>query len=156
MKFDLSAQTPALPHSLDRGTLLVLAALFLVSILAHRLWRGKIRAEDEREALRKDLAFSQGRYRAAFRALDAPIAFADRATGLVMEVTPGWNRVGLPEAGKPIWHQAPEAESAWRSIPGPSPEGLVPAPLTFTLGSQNLRVTPLSGESLGVVLLERA
>lgn len=156
MKFDLAAQTPALPHALDRGTLLVLGALFLVSILAHRLWRGKIRAEDEREALRRDLAFSQGRYRAAFRALGAPVAFADRATGLVMEITPGWSGAGLPEAGKPIWHQTPEAEVAWRAIPAPGPDGSVSAPLTLTLGSLALRVTPLSGESLGVVLLERA
>jgi len=154
MNFDLLVQAPPLPHASDRGTLLVVAALFLVSILAHRLWRGKIRAEDEREALKRDQAFSQGRYRAAFRALQAPAAFADRATGLVMEVTPGWRRAGLPEAGKPIWSQVPPLENEWRNIPSPSADGEVPGLLTLSAGTRTLVATPLSGESLGVILLE--
>lgn len=154
MNFDLLVQAPPLPQASDRGTLLIVAALLFVSILAHRLWRGKIRAEDEREALRKDLAFSQGRYRAAFRALQSPAAFADRATGLVMEVTPGWSQAGLPEAGQPIWSQAPPLENEWRNIPSPGADGQVPGAMTLSAGTRTLVATPLSGESLGVVLLE--
>ena len=154
MKFDLLGQAPALPHSPDRGSLLLIAVLFFVSVLAHRLWRGKIRAEDEREALRRDLAFSQGRYRAGFRTLAAPVAFADRGTGLVMETTPGWERAGLPAAGQSIWAQAPEFESVWRSIPGPGEDGQAAEPRALPLGERMLQAIPLSGESLGIILLE--
>lgn len=154
MNFDILLQAESLSPAPDRGTLVLVAALFFVSILAHRLWRGKIRAEDEREALKKDLAFSQGRYRAAFRALQSPVAFADRATGLVMEVTPGWSQAGLPEAGKPIWSQVPQLEPEWRGIPSPDADGQVAGLLTLSAGTQTLLATPLPGESLGVVLLE--
>lgn len=153
MSFVLLLQAPI--QVADRGTLVVVAALFLVSILAHRLWRGKIRAEDEREALRKDAAFSQGRYRAGFRALAAPVAFADRATGLVIEVTPGWSLAGLPEAGKPLWAELPALEAAWRAIPAPLADGRAAEPVDLELPGHPLRATPLAGDSLGVVLLER-
>lgn len=155
MNFSIPGQVPALPHSPDRGTMLLIAALFFVSVLAHRLWRGKIKAEDEREALRQDLAFSQGRYRAGFRSLGSSVAFADRSTGLVMEVSPGWRQAGLPEAGKPVWSQVPELEAFWRSIPPPGEDGQAAAPQTFSQAALTLLATPLSGESLGVVLLER-
>lgn len=150
----VQSSTPALPHATDRGTLLVVAALFLVSILAHRLWRGKIRAEDEREALRKDLAFSQGRYRAGFRASRHPSAFADRATGLVIEATSGWTEAGLAPAGKPVWQGDPGLEAAWRQIPAPGSEGQPAPPTTLEASGRTLLATPLGGDSLGVVLLE--
>lgn len=154
MKFNVLAQAPSLPYAPDRGTLVVLAALFFTSILAHRLWRGKIRAEDEREALRRDLAFSQGRYRAGFKALVSPIAFADRSTGLVMEVTPGWLQAGLPEAGKTLWSQASDLEALWRDIPAPSEDGRPAEVRSLALGAHTLVATPLAGDSLGVILLE--
>lgn len=147
--------TPALPHASDRGTLLVVGALFFVSILAHRLWRGKIRAEDECEALKKDQAFSQGRYRAGFRGMAGAAAFVDRATGLVIEGTPGWRDAGLPEAGKALWQDDAAAEAAWKAIPAPAADGTPAAPTEVSLGGQSLRALPLGGDSLGVVLVER-
>ncbi len=155
MSFVLMTQSAGLGASPDRGTLALVAALFLVSILAHRLWRGKIRAEDEVLALRKDQAFSQGRYRAGFRALGLPAAFADRATGLVMEATPGWVEAGLLETGQPVWSREPAAEAVWREIPPPSEDGRPAPSRLLQFQGQALRATPLGGESLGVVLLER-
>jgi hypothetical protein len=134
--------------------MLLIAALFFVSILAHRLWRGKIRAEDEREALRRDLAFSQGRYRAGFKALASPVAFADRGTGLLVEVSPGWVDAGLPEAGKAVWSQVPEFEAVWRAIPPPAEDGRPAETRSLAWGTRSLQASPLSGDSLGVVLLE--
>jgi hypothetical protein len=147
------AQLPPWPHKVDGGVVLLVAALFLASILAHRYWRAKIRLEDELEA--KDLEARRGfeRYRSAFRGLAAPAAFADRATGLVMEATPGWAAKGLPAPGEAIFREDPALEEAWRGIPAPGPDHVPAAPRTLTLMGRDFTATCLGGASLGVVLV---
>ena len=73
-------QVPSLSRTPDTGLLVILAALFFTAILAHRLWRGKIRAEDELTAFQKDLAFSMGRYRVGFRKLQSIAAVKNNLT----------------------------------------------------------------------------
>ena len=144
---------PPWPHHLDGGVLLLVAALFLAAVLAHRYWRAKIRLEDELVAREADLVRAHDRYRTAFRALPAPAAFVDRGTGLVMEATPGWLQAGLPEPGEPVFLEDPELETAWRAIPPPDPGHRPAAPVALRLRAQACTATPLAGPSLGVVLV---
>ena len=146
--------TPQFPRTMDAGVLVILAALFFTAILALRLWRGKIRAEDELVAFQKDSAFSTGRYRAGFRKLRALVAFVDRATGLVVEPTPGWLAAGLAEGGRKIWGDDAAAESAWRSIPPPDAKNQVGDPVRFILAGRSFLAEPLEGENLGIVLVQ--
>lgn len=140
-------------HRVDGGVLLLVTGLFLAAVLAHRYWRAKIRLEDELEARDLDARRAFERYRTAFRALPGPAAFADRATGLVMEATPGWLRDGLPGPGDPVWGTDPELETAWRALPPPGPDH-APAPdADLALAGRGFRATFLAGPSLGVVLL---
>ena len=145
---------PQLSGTMDNGLLVLIVTLFGVSILAHRLWRGKIRAEDELTAFQKDLAFSQGRYRVGWRKLNAVAAFADRVTGLVVEPTPGWTAAGLPEGGRKIWGEDTAAESAWRAIPGPDAENRVGPAIRFDLTGRSFLAEPMDGENLGIVLVQ--
>lgn len=147
-------QIPSLSRPVDTGFLIVLGALVFTAILAHRLWRGKIRAEDELTAFQKDAAFSMGRYRAGFRKLRSAAAFIDRATGLVVECSPGWLSAGLAEAGRKVWGEDSAAESAWVSIPPPDAEGRVGEAVRFVLGGRSFLAEPLEGESLGIVLVQ--
>lgn len=147
-------QVPALSRTPDTGFLVVVAALFFTAILAHRLWRGKIRAEDELMAFQKDAAFSMGRYRAGFRKLRAVAAFADRATGLVVEPTPGWLAAGLAEGGRKIWGEDGIAEGVWKSIPAPDAENRVGGPVGFAMAGRSFIAEPLEGENLGIVLVQ--
>jgi len=144
---------PPWPHHLDGGVLLLVAALFLATVLAHRYWRAKIRLEDELEARERDLVRAQDRYRTAFRALPAAAAFVDRGTGLVMEATPGWIEGGLPEPGEPVYGTDPELEKAWRAIPPPDPGHRPAAPVALWLHERSFTAVPLAGPSLGVVLV---
>jgi hypothetical protein len=134
--------------------LVILAALFFTAIMAHRLWRGKIKAEDELTAFQKDSAFSLGRYRAGFRKLQSVAAFADRGTGLVVEPTPGWLTAGLAEGGRKVWGEDSAAESLWKSIPPPNAENRVGEPIRFTLAGRTFQAEPLEGENLGIVLVQ--
>ena len=147
-------QVPALSRTTDTGLLVILAALFFTAILAHRLWRGKIRAEDELMAFRKDSGFSMGRYRAGFRSLQSVAAFADRATGLVVEPTPGWLTAGLAEGGRKVWGEDATAESVWKSIPAPDAGNHVGGPVAFVMAGRSFRAEPLDGENLGIVLVQ--
>ena len=140
----------------DGGLLLILAGLFFASILAHRYWRAKIRLEDELEALKRDLGFTQSRYREAWRRFGAVAAFADRGNGLVIEVTPGWASAGLPGAGSRIYAGDAALEAAWKALPPPDPEGHAGGPVDLKLGVRTFTATPLEGASLGIVLLEPA
>ena len=144
------------PYRVDRGVLLLVAALFLASILAHRYWRAVIRLEDEGEARRLDAERSLERYRTAFRALPYPAAFVDRATGLVMEAAPGWVKEGLPGAGVEVFAGDPELEAVWRSIPPPDAQHRAAAPLEVALRGRAFRAEPLGGASLGTVLVVSA
>ena len=144
---------PAWPHRVDGGVLLLLAALFLASVLAHRYWRAKIRLEDEVEAQGREALRSFERYRAAFRAMPFPAAFADRATGLVMEATPGWDAEGLPETGDRLYAGDAALEAAWNAIPPPSEDDAPAPPQDLDLGGRTLRALCLGGASLGVVLV---
>ncbi len=147
-------QVPQLSRTPDTGLLVVLAALFFTSILAHRLWRGKIKAEDELMASQKDAAFSGGRYRAGFRKLRAIAAFADRVTGLVVEPTPGWLAAGLAEGGRKIWGEDITVESAWKSIPAPDAGNRVGEPIRFVMAGRSFQAEPLADENLGLVLVQ--
>ncbi len=144
---------PPWPHRVDGGVLLLVAALFLASILAHRYWRAKIRLEDELEARELDLQRAYDRYRAAFRLLPSPAAFADRVTGLVMEATPGWTGSGLPEPGDALWGEDAALEAAWRAIPAPDAEHRPADPVVLTVAGRAFRATCFGGASLGVVML---
>lgn len=144
---------PPWPHHVDNGMLVLVAALFLATILAHRYWRAKIRLEDQLAAQQLDGARALERHRLAFRRMPYPAAFVDRATGLVMEAAPGWERAGLPEPGAPVFQDDPELEAAWRAIPAPDGEHRAAEPLALTIQQQTFRVEPLGGASLGVVLV---
>lgn len=146
--------TPHLSRPMDRGLLVLIITLFGVSILAHRLWRGKIRAEDEFLAFQKDLALSQGRYRTGWRKLLTVAAFADRVSGLVVEPTPGWISAGLPEGGRKVWGEDATAESAWRAIPSPNAEDQAGEPVRFVMAGRSFLAEPMGGESLGIVLVQ--
>jgi len=146
-------QLPPWPHKVDGGVLLLVAALFLASVLAHRYWRAKIRLEDELEARDLDARRAFERYREAFRGLTAPAAFADRVSGLVMEATPGWAGQGLPEPGEVVFLEDPALEAAWRAIPAPGPDHLPAGPGPLTLRGRAFTAICLGGASLGVVLL---
>ena len=143
------------PHHVDRGLLLLVAALFLVTILAHRYWRAVIRLEDELQAQRLDGERALERYRLAFRVLPYPAAFVDRATGLVLEAAPGWLAQGLPPGGSELWAQDPALESSWRSIAAPDAEHRPAPAVLLELAGQGFRAEPLGGASLGVVLVVR-
>lgn len=147
-------QVPSLSRPVDAGFLIVLGALVFTAILAHRLWRGKIRAEDELAAHQRDIAFSLGRYRTGFRKLRALAAFVDRSTGLVVECSPGWLSAGLAEAGRKVWGEDLAAETAWGSIPPPDAEGRVGEAVRFILGDCSFEAEPLDGASLGIVLVQ--
>ena len=147
-------QVPPLSRTPDTGLLVILAALFFTAILAHRLWRGKIRAEDELAAFQKDLAFSMGRYRVGFRKLQSIAAFADRATGLVVECSPGWVAAGLAEGGRKVWGDDSTAESTWKSIAAPDTENHVGEPVRFVMAGRAFQAEPLEGENLGIVLVQ--
>lgn len=147
-------QSSSLSRTHDTGLLVILVALFLTAILAHRLWRGKIRAEDELTAFQKDSAFSVGRYRAGFRSLRSIAAFVDRATGLVVEPTPGWLAAGLSEGGRKVWGEDVEAENVWESIPAPDIENHVGEPVCFTMAGRSFQAVPLEGENLGIVFVQ--
>jgi hypothetical protein len=137
----------------DGGIVLLVAALFLVSILAHRYWRAKIRLEDDLEAKARDASRAFDRYQRAFRALPDPAAFVDRNSGLVMEATPGWTRQGLPVPGEVLHGGDPALEEAWTAIPAPGPAHEPAAPVALVLGGRAFTATCLGGDSLGVVLL---
>ncbi|MBL0312091.1 MAG: hypothetical protein IPP78_05110 [Holophagaceae bacterium] len=145
---------PPLSRTTDTGLLVVISALFFTAILAHRLWRGKIRAEDELVAFQKDFGLSMGRYRAGFKRLQSIAAFVDRATGLVVEPTPGWLAAGLAEGGRRIWGEDGMVEGVWKSIPAPGPENQVGKPVLFAMGGRTYQAEPLEGESLGIVLVQ--
>lgn len=153
MAYGLLAFLSPWPHRVDRGVLLLVAALFLATVLAHRYWRAVIRLEDELEARRLDAERTLERYRVAFRALPYPAAFVDRATGLVMEAAPGWMEAGLPPGGAPIYGEDPELESAWRAIAPPDAEHRAAAPVVLSLREHAFKAEPLGGASLGVVLV---
>ena len=147
------AALPPWPHRVDRGVLLLVAALFLATILAHRYWRATIRLEDEAEARRLDAERTLERYRLAFRASPHPAAFVDRATGLVLEAAPGWGEAGLPAGGTLLFDGDPALEALWRAIPGPD-AGHRPAPaLELAIRGRAFRAEPLGGASLGIVLV---
>ena len=150
-----SQPLPAWPHHVDNGVLLLVAALFLVTVLAHRYWRAKIRLEDELQAQKLDAERVLERYRMAFRRLPHPAAFVDRATGLVMEAAPGWGEAGLPEPGEPVYRDDPGLEAAWKAIPAPDPEHRPAAPVRLELRGGAFLAEPLAGPSLGVVLVVR-
>jgi hypothetical protein len=147
-------QVPAFSRTPDTGLLVILGALFFTAILAHRLWRGKIRAEDELTAFQRDAAFSMGRYRAGFRKLRSIAAFADRATGLVVEPTPGWLEAGLAEGGRKVWGEDSAAETAWRSISAPDAGNHPGEPVRFAMAGRSFLAQPLDGENLGIVLVQ--
>lgn len=147
-------QVPSLSRPADAGFLIVLGALAFTAILAHRLWRGKIRAEDELAAHQKDAAFSMGRYRMGFRKLRSVAAFVDRSTGRVVECSPGWASAGLAEAGRKVWGEDSAGETAWSSIPPPDAEGRVGEAVRFILGGRSFEAEPLDGTSLGIVLVQ--
>lgn len=139
---------------LDRGLLVLVLALIFAAILAHRFWRRTIRLEDELARTTQDLTFHLGRYRRAWRGLQAQAALAERGTGLVTEATPGWEAAGLPAKGELVHRGEAGAQAAWSAIPAPTAEG-APAPaFRFELGGRRLRATPLAEESLGLVLIE--
>lgn len=146
-------QLPPWPHKVDGGVLLLVAALFLASVLAHRYWRAKIRLEDQLEAKDLDQQRAYDRYRAAFRELPGPAAFADRATGLVVEATPGWVRAGLPGPGEPLWGEDAALEALWRAVPAPGPDHRPADPVALELGGRPITARFLGGASLGVALL---
>ena len=153
MPFLLFAELPPWPHRVDRGLLLLVAALFLATILAHRYWRAKIRLEDELAAQRLDAERSLEHYRIAFRGLPHPAAFVDRVTGLVLEVTPGWLGAELPGVGTELFTQDPALEAAWRAIPAPDAQHRAAAALELDLRGRCFRVEPLAAASLGLVLV---
>jgi hypothetical protein len=144
---------PPWPFKVDGGVVLLVAALFLATVLAHRFWRAKIRLEDELEARAVDLERVYDRYRTAFRSLPAAAAFADRVTGLVMEATPGWTGCGLPEPGRPVFGTDPALEKNWKAIPPPGPDHTPAPPQTVPVQGATVTATCLGGASLGVVLL---
>jgi hypothetical protein len=144
---------PVWPHRVDGGVLLLVAALFLATILAHRYWRAVIRLEDELQARRLDLERSQERYRVAFRALGAPAAFVDRATALVIEATPGWLAAGLPPVGDTLHGEDEALAEAWRALGPPDAEHRPAPPVALTIGLRPFRAEPLGGASLGLVLV---
>lgn len=146
-------QLPPWPHKVDGGVLLLVAALFLASVLAHRYWRAKIGLEDALEAQELDALRSWERYRLAFRALPAPAAFVDRATGLVMEATPGWVRAGLPGPGVAVHGGDPALEAEWRAVPAPGADHKPAEPMALALRGGAFTATFLGGPSLGVVLV---
>lgn len=146
-------QSPPWPHKVDGGILLLVAALFLVSVLAHRYWRAKIRLEDELEAKDLDGRRAFERYRDAFRGLPSPAAFADRISGLVMEATPGWTGQGLPEPGELLFRGDGALEASWRGIPGPGPDHTPADPESLILQGRAFTAVCLGGASLGVVLV---
>ena len=140
-------------HRVDRGVLLLVAALFLATILAHRYWRAVIRLEDEGAARHLDLERALERYRIAFRASPHPAAFVDRVTGLVMEAAPGWTEAGLPAGGEVIFAGDPALEGLWRAIPGPDAEHRPAGALELSIRGRVFRAEPLGGLSLGIVLV---
>ncbi|HJU84219.1 MAG TPA: hypothetical protein VJ600_08405 [Holophagaceae bacterium] len=149
-----AAQAPAPAHLQDRGFLVIVGALIFCAILAHRYWRAKIRLEDELVSVRKDLGFHLGRYQRAWRNLQQPAALADRASGLVIEATPGWVALGLPASGAPL-HGGDEAvRSAWAAIPAPDADGRAGGARELVVAGRPLRAQPLEGEGLGLVLVE--
>ena len=152
----LADAAPLWPHRLDYGVLLLVAALFLASILAHRYWRAQIRLEDQLAAQARDVELVHQRYRLAFRQVGWPLAFVDRATGLVMEAAPGWTAAGLPEAGQPVFLGDPELEATWRGIPPPDAQARPAGLVQVRIQSRPFRAEPLGGASLGVVLVTLA
>ena len=140
-------------HRVDRGMLLLVAALFLATILAHRYWRATIRLEDEAEARRLDTERALERYRLAFRSSPHPAAFVDRTTGLVMEAAPGWAAAGLPPAGTALFTADAALEPLWRAIPGPDAEHRPAPPQDLVIREAAFRAEPLGGPSLGIVLV---
>ena len=143
-------------HRVDRGVLLLVAALFLATILAHRYWRAVIRLEDEGEARRLDLERALERYRVGFRASPHPAAFVDRVTGLVMEAAPGWTAAGLPAGGEVLYEGDPALEALWKAIPGPDAEHHPAAAQDLVIRGRVFRAEPLGGLSLGIVLVTAA
>jgi hypothetical protein len=147
---------PPWPHHVDRGVLILVAALFLATILAHRYWRATIRLEDESAARITDLERASERYRQAFRAGTQAQAFVDRATGLVLEAAPGWAVRNLPETGEPLFALDPALEAVWRAIPAPDAEHRPAPALELTVVGRPFQAVPLGGASLGIVLVQEA
>ncbi|BDU75762.1 hypothetical protein [Mesoterricola sediminis] len=144
------------PPRVDGGVLLLVAALFLASVLAHRYWRAVIRLEDAAAAREADLTRRLDRYQVAFRRSEAPAAFVDRITGLVVEATPGWAAQGLPAAGTRVFGEDPGQEDAWRRIPPPAEDGAPAEARTLDLAGRRFSATCLGGPSLGLVHLTPA
>jgi hypothetical protein len=147
------ALAPAWPHRVDGGVLLLVAALFLATILAHRYWRAVIRLEDELQARRVDAERSLERYRVAFRAMAEPAAFVDRATALVVEATPGWVAAGLPPVGDTLHGPDEALATAWRALAPPDADHRPAAPVVLAIALRPFRAEPLGGASLGLVLV---
>lgn len=149
----MPAQLPPWPHHVDNGVLLLIAALFLVTILAHRYWRAKIKLEDELAAMELDLRRQFERYRTAFQGSGQVVAFVDRGSALVLETAPGWLQAGLPAAGEPVFLEDSELERAWRAIPPPDADHRPAGPVQLSLRGLPFRAEPLAGPSLGIVLV---
>lgn len=130
----------------DWGFVAVVAGLVFAAIQAHRFWRQTIRLEDQLEALKKDQAFTFEKYRAAFKALRGAAALVERTSGLVTEATPGWVALGLPAVGRRLGSEA--------VLPAPEPDGTVGAPVILDLGGRSYEAAPLSGASLGLLLVQ--
>ncbi len=150
------AQTAFQDHrgGADWGFVAVAAGLVFAAVQAHRFWRQTIRLEDQLEATRKDLAFTLERYREAFKVLEHPVAFVDRASGLVAEVSPAWQAQGLPEVGRRLGAGDEALQQAWAALPAPAADGRVAGPTTLTLQGRPFEVRPLAGASLGMILVQ--
>ena len=140
-------------HRVDRGVLLLVAALFLATILAHRYWREVIRLEDEVESRRLDLERALERYQVSFRASPHPAAFVDRVTGLVMEAAPGWSAAGLPAGGEVLYDGDAALEALWKAIPAPDAQHRPAGAQDLLIRGRVFTAEPLSGLSLGIVLV---
>lgn len=132
----------------DWGFVAVVAGLVFAAVQAHRYWRRTIRLEDQLEALKRDQAFTFEKYRAAFKALQAPAALVERGSGLVTEATPGWVAAGLPAVGSRL------GSGEVALLPAPDAAGTVAPPATLTVGGRAHEAVALTGAGLGLVLVQ--
>lgn len=154
----LAAWAQTAPQDLRRGPdwgfVAVVAGLVFAAIQAHRFWRQTIRLEDQLVALQKDLAFTLERYREAFKSLEVPVAFVERTSGLVAEASPAWKAQGLPEVGRRIGAGDEGLQQVWAGLPAPASDGSVAGPVALTLQGRTFEARPLTGASLGMILVQ--